>query len=123
MKIIIKRPGKFPEEKTIRDDENEALNDLQEIVGGYVQMVHAFDRSIPLVLIVDEDGKLKDGYKPNIVLPNEIGKIVDYCVGTVAVVGLVRNKEKELVFGSVDKRLVGWVKDWLDVRQIEGESK
>ena len=86
-------------------------------------MVHAFDRSIPLVLIVDEDGKLKDGYKPNIALPNEIGKIVDYCVGTVAVVGLVRNEEKELVFGSVDKRLVGWVKNWLDVRQIEGESK
>lgn len=86
-------------------------------------MVHAFDRFVPLVLIVDEDGKLKDGYKPNIVLPNESGKIVDYCVGTVAVVGLVRNEEKELVFGSVDKRLVRWVKNWLDVRQIEGESK
>lgn len=28
MKIIIKRPGKFPEEKAIRDDENEAINDL-----------------------------------------------------------------------------------------------
>lgn len=66
MKIIIKRPGEFPEEKAIRDDENEAINDLQEIVGGYVQMVHAFGRFVPLVLIVDEDGKLKDGYKPNI---------------------------------------------------------
>ena len=30
MKIVIKRPGEFPEEKNIRDDENEALNDLTE---------------------------------------------------------------------------------------------
>lgn len=40
MRIIFKRPGEFPEEKTIRDDENEALNDLQEIVGGYRQHGH-----------------------------------------------------------------------------------
>ena len=26
MKIIVKRPGEFPEEKAIRDDENEAIS-------------------------------------------------------------------------------------------------
>lgn len=118
MKIIIKRPGEYPEVKDIRDDEDGAITDLQEIVGGYVQLVHVFSPYDGLVLIVDEDGKCKDGYRENIVLPDSTGKVVDFCVGTVAVAGLVRNKERELVLGSVAKSKYEWVKNWLDVRSI-----
>ncbi len=119
MKIVIKKPGEYPEVKEIRDDEDGAVEDLQDIVGGYIQLVYPFGKYDRLVLVVDEDGKCKDDYKENIVLPDSTGRVVDFCVGTVAVAGLVYNEQKELVLGSVDKRVIPWVKNWLDVRQIQ----
>ena len=119
MKIVVKKPGEFPEVQDIPDNEEEALNALQTIVGGYVEMVHPFSNRSDLVLITDDEGKLKQGYEPNIVLTALDGKVYDYCVGTVAVVGLKKDAEGELVFGSIGDNRIPFVKYWLDVRGIQ----
>jgi len=38
----------------------EQLRDLQREVGGYIEIVHARYLPYPLIMIVDEDGRLKD---------------------------------------------------------------
>lgn len=67
---IIKEPGKPAEVKEIPN----TLEKLQEIVGGYIQMIQ-FDRES--ALICDEEGKLK-GYEVNFPLWNDV--IVGTCV-------------------------------------------
>ena len=55
MKVIIKRPcDQFGEEATIPN----TLRALQETVGGYIETVSIDDHE--LVLIVNEEGKLRD---------------------------------------------------------------
>lgn len=115
MQIVVKKPGEYPDLKEIREGDNAALDDLQEIVGGYVELVHVLGDD--LVLIVNEDGKCR-GLQENIVLADRTGRVVDFCVGTVAVVGMETDAEGEIVFGSVPKGRIAWVKNWLDVRSI-----
>lgn len=69
--IIVKEPGKAPEEREIKGD----LESLKEIVGGYIEMV-TLPRSIGLVMVCNEEGKLK-GMLPNFPLG------FDMIVGTV----------------------------------------
>ena len=70
IKVIVKEPNKQAELIEIPD----TLEKLQEIVGGYIQMIQ-FDRES--ALICDEEGKLK-GYEVNFPLWNDV--IVGTCV-------------------------------------------
>ena len=58
--VVIKEPGKEPYEKTIRND----LATMQEIVGGYLEVVHILDT--PLLLVVNSNEPPTQGLKPNI---------------------------------------------------------
>lgn len=62
MRGIIKRPYELAEELEIEN----VLEALQDAVGGYIEAVHV--RGLPGVLIVNEEGKLRD-MEPNLVLP------------------------------------------------------
>ena len=64
MNIVIKRVGKNPEVKEI----NGELNEMQEIVGGYIQ---AFNVTDNILCVCNEEGKLK-GLLPNFVCNHDI---------------------------------------------------
>ena len=57
MKIIICKPGKAPELKTVRGDLT--LQEMQEIVGGYIEVVHADGMPKDVVIVCNEEGKLQ----------------------------------------------------------------
>ena len=52
MKVVIKHPGKIGEHADIPNN----LEDLQALVGGYIEIVHV---NADMVAIVNEEGKLK----------------------------------------------------------------
>lgn len=35
------------------------LDEMQQAVGGYIEIISAYDASFPLVLVMDEEGKIK----------------------------------------------------------------
>lgn len=108
MQVLIKKPGQYPELTTI--GAVDVLSALQTAVGGYIETVPITDK---LVLIADEEGKLK-GKEPNIALENR-GVIYDVCVGTLAVVGITDDGEE---FRELTKQETTYAKNWLDVRSI-----
>lgn len=109
MRLLIKKPGQYPE---LEDFEAaDTLSALQAAVGGYIQTVPITDK---LVLVCDEDGKLKDKIA-NVALTNGMGGVYDYCVGTVAVVGLTDDGEE---FRELTKHERAFATNWLDVRSI-----
>ena len=73
MKVVIKDPGQKP---VVQDIENK-LEVLQELVGGYIQMVY-IDEST--AMLCNEEGKRKELF-PNFVMGNSV------IVGTVIFVG------------------------------------
>ena len=58
MRVLIVEPRKTPR----RADIPHTLRDMQQTVGGYIEIVTPFDD--PVVLVCDEEGKLK-GYELN----------------------------------------------------------
>lgn len=69
MKIIVKNPGEVATVVEIQNDDQ-----LREHVGGWLEMVHMFNRStVPdgVVAYCDEEGKLK-GLEPNLVIPGDV---------------------------------------------------
>lgn len=74
IRVIVKEPGKPAEVREIQN----TLEKLQELVGGYIQVVR-FDYES--VLICDEEGKLK-GYEMNFPLWNDV------IVGTAVIAGV-----------------------------------
>ena len=58
MKILIVEPRQRPR----RADIPHTLRDMQQTVGGYIEIIHPFDD--PVALVCDEEGKYK-GYEPN----------------------------------------------------------
>ena len=63
IKVVYKEPGKAAEIKEIPNN----LYTLQELVGGYIQAVTIpYGEERTLVLICDEEGKLKIKQQPNI---------------------------------------------------------
>ena len=55
MRVLIKEPGGVWE---VADVEN-TLDALQEAVGGYIEALTINTEPEPLILIVDEDGRIK----------------------------------------------------------------
>lgn len=68
LKAVYKEPGKAAEIKEIPND----LHTLQELVGGYIEAITipagndaAVLNAKDIVIICDEEGKIKEGVKPN----------------------------------------------------------
>ena len=76
MKILIVEPRKHPR----RADIPHTLEEMQRVVGGYIQATYPFDD--PVAVVCDDEGKIK-GYELNRYIPN-----VDIIAGTFFVCGL-----------------------------------
>ena len=81
MKILIIEPQKQPYEKEIIG----TLEEMQAIVGGYIQAVYPFDD--PVALVCNDEGKLM-GLPYNRVLRDSNGVPYDVICGTFFMVGL-----------------------------------
>ena len=66
MRVLIKEPGGVWE---VADVEN-TLDALQEAVGGYIEALTINTEPEPLILIVDEEGRIK-GKEPNFTIEGE----------------------------------------------------
>ena len=78
IKVIVKEPGKAAQICEIED----GLSVLQELVGGYIEVVPGRHGSL---IICNETGKLL-GLKPNFMYPTE-GDPYDVISGTAVIVG------------------------------------
>ena len=76
MRILIVEPGKHPR----RADIPHTLRDMQQTVGGYIEIIRPFDD--PVVLVCDEEGKLKN-YELNRAIAG-----VDIIAGTFFLAGI-----------------------------------
>lgn len=76
MKVLIVEPRQRPR----RADIPHTLRDMQQTVGGYIEIIHPFDD--PVALVCDEEGKLK-GYEPNRAIAGK-----DIIVGTFFLAGV-----------------------------------
>ena len=75
MKILVIEPEKRPEEREI----NGGLEEMQKLVGGYIQAIYPFEDEVALVC--NDEGKLQ-GLPLNRALRDEDGKIYDVISGT-----------------------------------------
>lgn len=103
IRVLVAEPGSPPQIKEISGK----LREYQDLVGGYIQTLHMPDID-GVMLICDEEGKLKD-LEPNFELYNNQGRVVDVVVGTVVFVG-----DDEDDFSSLTDDQVQEVKDYLD---------
>ena len=82
-----------PNEKAKVTEIENTLENLQKIVGGYIECVYPFEDNVGL--ICNEEGKLI-GLEPNRVLRDDNGKAVDIIFGTFIITGLTEDD-----FGSL----------------------
>lgn len=102
IKVIVKEPGKKPEVKIIKD----SLQTLQTIVGGYIEAVGI---PIPDVdFFCDEEGKMKNGVKPNFYV-NEDTPYRDLIFGTVVFVGGNENGGNQSLTSWQIKKILSWL--------------
>ena len=81
MKILVVEPMKEPYEKEIQD----TLEEMQAIVGGYIQAVYPFED--PVAVVCNDEGKLM-GLPYNRLLKDDTGRPYDVLCGTFFVAGL-----------------------------------
>lgn len=81
MKILVVDPTKEPYEKEIQG----TLEEMQAIVGGYIQAVYPFED--PVAVVCNEEGKLM-GLPCNRLLKDDAGRPYDVLCGTFFVAGL-----------------------------------
>lgn len=89
MTVLLVEPEKYPRPVEI----GTGLEDLQNAVGGNIEVVYPYDE--PVGLIMNEEGKL-DGLPLNRALRDDEGKIYDVIAGSFLVVGLTEDD-----FGSL----------------------
>ena len=75
MKVIIIKPFTQPYTKEIKGD----LRSMQEIVGGYIEVIYPFDNP-EIALICNEEGKL-EGLQPNRFILNRNTGVCDFICG------------------------------------------
>ena len=80
MLILVVEPGKVPYSKEIKG----TLEEMQEIVGGYIQAIYPFPD--PGALVCNEEGKLA-GLPLNRALWDENGQIYEIIAGTFFICG------------------------------------
>ena len=81
MKILVVEPMKEPYEKEIQG----TLEEMQAIVGGYIQAVYPFED--PVAVVCNDEGKLM-GLPYNRLLKDDTGRPYDVLCGTFFVAGL-----------------------------------
>jgi len=81
MTVLLVEPNQHPRPVEI----GTGLEDLQNAVGGYIEVVYPFDE--PVGLVMNEEGKL-DGLPLNRALRDDNGEIYDVVAGSFLVVGL-----------------------------------
>ena len=81
MTVLLVEPDKYPRQVEMGTE----LEDLQNAVGGYIEVVYPFDE--PVGLVMNEEGKL-DGLPLNRALRDDNGEIYDVVAGSFLVVGL-----------------------------------
>ena len=81
MKILVVEPMKEPYEKEIQG----TLEEMQAIVGGYIQAVYPFED--PVAVVCNDEGKLM-GLPYNRLLRDDVGRPYDVLCGTFFVAGL-----------------------------------
>ncbi len=91
MKILIVEPGQPPR----RADIPHTLRDMQQTVGGYIEIIRPFDD--PVALVCDEEGKLK-GYELNRAITG-----VDIIAGTFFLAGIGEEDLTDLPDEMVEK--------------------
>lgn len=89
IKVVLAEPGK---KAKVTEIEN-TLENLQKIVGGYIECVYPFEDNVGI--ICNEEGKLI-GLEPNRVLRDDNGNAVDIIFGTFIITGLTEDD-----FGSL----------------------
>jgi len=94
MKIIIKNPKEEPYVAEVEDN----LETYQKIVGGYIEAIKIGDSQDRILLICNEEGKLK-GLQPNFFISG------DTIVGTVFFVGEGEEDFRGLTDDETDKIL------------------
>lgn len=75
MKILVIEPEKHPEEREISG----SLEEMQKLVGGYIQAIYPFEDEVALVC--NNEGKLQ-GLPLNRALRDANGKVYDVISGT-----------------------------------------
>ena len=75
MKILVIEPEKCPVEREISG----SLEEMQKLVGGYIQVIYPFEDEV--VLVCNDEGKLQ-GLPLNRALRDSEGKIYDVISGT-----------------------------------------
>lgn len=81
IQVVLCEPGK----KACITSINNTLESMQQIVGGYIEVVYPFDD--PVAIICNEEGKI-NGLELNHALWDKKGKVYDILAGTFLVVGL-----------------------------------
>ena len=71
IRVIIKHPGKPPEEADLEIGQDEGVKAISEIVGGYFEMVDLTLIADKIALFCNEEGN-RLGLAPNFVLLNEV---------------------------------------------------
>lgn len=99
--VIVKKPGELPKAVKVRNK----LEPLQELVGGYIEVVSLYDY---MVVLCDEEGRLRG--KP---YNCRIGGI-DF-VGTVVLAGTFRDEFASVPYDSLDAL---W-KDYPELWEVE----
>ncbi len=87
--VVLAEPGK---KAKVTEIEN-TLENLQKIVGGYIECVYPFEDNVGI--ICNEEGKLI-GLEPNRVMRDDDGNAVDIIFGTFIITGLTEDD-----FGSL----------------------
>lgn len=78
MKVLVLTNGKF-ETKEIANE----LEDLQEIVGGYIEVPFLSETLTKhgIDVIINEEGKFKEGLRPEIAIVDDANQVLDVVVG------------------------------------------
>ena len=101
MRALKIEPGKKPEVLELAD----RLEEMQKVVGGYIQALYPFDD--PVALICNEEGKLL-GLPLNRALRDEDGEIYDAIAGTFFICGAPPDSEN---FTSLkDEQVAYWLR-------------
>jgi hypothetical protein len=89
MKVLLVEPGKTACEADIGN----RLEDMQQVVGGYIEACYPYDD--PVAIVCNEEGKL-DGLSMNRAIYDDRGKMTDIMCGTFFVCGLSEDDFKDL---------------------------
>lgn len=92
--VLLVEPGKVPVEVSIGSE----LEDLQEVIGGHIEVAYYFED--PAVIVCDEEGKIK-GLPLNRAICGEDGEIKDIMAGSFLICG-----DGEEDFESLPKELM-----------------